>query len=153
MTPQTLTITLVGLLLAAICWLVYRGFVLRRERALVFHPSGIQAYEEHGVTGRSCDTALLRLAKAGRALVVTVTRDELWVRPRFPLLSVGAALGLVHRVPLRRIHLMERLVGPRANVRFEYASEDGWCHCVELRLQNPSTFIAAVREGQLEEIS
>ncbi len=121
---------------------------LRRKYNLTFFRTGIRAFEEKGVSGRCLDTAASRLFGAARSLVVTVTRDELWVRPLGFL--PGVALGLVHRVPLRRIHLMERLAGKRANVRLEYAGQDGWCRCVELRLRNPGPFIEAVREGQLE---
>lgn len=123
---------------------------VRERHGLKYFPTGIRAFEETEVDGRCLDSAMTRLLGAAGALIVTITKDEVWVRPAKAM--PAAAMGLVHRIPLRRIHLMERLVGPRANVRLEYAGSDGWCRCVELKLRNPAVFIEAVREGQLAEI-
>lgn len=123
---------------------------IRRRYGLRFYPTGIRAYEEKGIRARCLDSWISRWLGTSDALAVTVTLDELWVRPLRPL--PAAACGLIHRIPLRRIHLMERLSGPDANVRLEYAGQDGWCRCVELQLRNPNVFIHTVREGQLAEI-
>ena len=137
----------ISLVATAIMWLVVDRRV-RERHGLRYFPTGVRAFEEREVSGRCMDSVVTRLLGAAGALIVTITRDELWVRPSQAL--PGAAMGLVHRVPLRRIHFMERLVNGPANVRLEYAGADGWCRCVELRLQNPTVFIEAVREGQLE---
>jgi hypothetical protein len=137
----------VSLVAMGAAWLAVDRRV-RERHGLRFFPTGIRAFEERGVPGRCLDSLATRILGRVGALVVTITRDELWVRPTGAI--PAAALGLVHRVPLRRIHQMERLVGRRANVRLEYAGNDGWCRCVELRLRNPGVFIEAVREGQLE---
>lgn len=139
----------VSLVLTAGIWLFIDQRV-RERYGLRYFPTGIRAFEEKDASGRCLDSPTTRLLGAANALIVTITRDELWVRPAKAM--PAAAMGLVHRIPLRRIHLMERLVGPRANVRLEYAGADGWCRCVELRLRNPGVFIEAVREGQLEGI-
>lgn len=138
-----------SLVISAAAWLFIDQRV-RERHGLKYFPTGIRAFEETEVGGRCLDSPMTRLLGAASALVVTITRDELWVRPAKAM--PAAAMGLVHRIPLRRIHLMERLVGPRANVRLEYAGSDGWCRCVELKLRNPAVFIEAVREGQLEGI-
>lgn len=138
-----------SLVVTAVAWL-YIDHRVRERHGLKYFPTGVRAFEEKDVGGRCLDSPTTRLLGAASALVVTITRDELWVRPAKAM--PAAAMGLVHRIPLRRIHLMERLVGPRANVRLEYAGSDGWCRCVELKLRNPAVFIEAVREGQLEGI-
>lgn len=125
----------------------------RRREGLVFYDHGICAFRERAVSGRSCDTTLMRLGGAKRTLVVTVTEDEVWIRPVAPLTMFARVWGLIHRIPLRKIHQMERLASGRSNVRFEYEAADGWCRCVELRLKNPGAFIEAVRTGQLEAVS
>jgi hypothetical protein len=137
----------VSLVLTALAWLFIDQRV-RERHGLRYFPTGIRSFEEKDAGGRCLDSPTTRLLGAANALVVTITRDELWVRPAKAM--PAAAMGLVHRIPLRRIHLMERLAGSRANVRLEYAGADGWCRCVELRLKNPGVFIEAVREGQLE---
>jgi hypothetical protein len=131
------------------------GFILverfsRRREGLVFVPTGICSFRETAVSGRSCDAPLVRIGGATRCLTVTVTEDELWVAPAFPISAFARVRGLVNRVPLLRIHLMEKLAGRKANIRLEYTGQDGWCRCVELKLRNPSAFIDAVREGQWE---
>ncbi|MGV3618653.1 MAG: hypothetical protein ACO1SV_25300 [Fimbriimonas sp.] len=140
------SISLVG---TAVAWLLIDRRVQARH-GLRYYPSGVRAFEEHGVSGRCLDSPATRLLGAAGALIVTITRDELWVRPGRTM--PAAAMGLVHRIPLRRIHLMERLAGRGANIRLEYAGSDGWCRCVELQLRNPGVFIETVREGQLEGI-
>jgi hypothetical protein len=124
---------------------------LRVKEGLVFPPTGILSFQETGASGRGSDSFVMRLFGARRCLVVTVTENELWVRPTGPFLAMARSCGLLHRVPLVRIHLMERLVGPAANVRLEYTDRDDWCRCVELKLRNPAAFVEAIREGQLEE--
>lgn len=117
---------------------------------LRFVPSGVSAFDESDSSGRCMDTGFSRISGARSGLRLTVTADELWIRPQRARTLFATARGLIHRVPLRRIHLMERLAGPGNNIRLEYEGEDGWCRCVELRLKNPAVFIEAIREGQLE---
>lgn len=145
--PALALVGLSAFVVAALGSLERRLRVAHRFR---FIPTGIRAFEETGVSGRCMDSALTRAVRAHRSLRVTITRDELWIRPRIPLLSLATPVGLVHRVPLRRIHQMERLAGAGNNIRLEYEGDDGWCRCVELRLRNPAVFVEAIREGQLE---
>lgn len=138
-----------GLLFAGALIAVNEAFI-RRERAM-FGGEAMPVFLETGADGRGCETSLLRMWRARRGLIVTVTEKELWVRPIGKAAWISRIWGTVHRVQLLHIHQIEKLGGPKANIRLEYGAEDGWCRCVELRLKNPTAFIDAVREGQIEE--
>jgi len=123
---------------------------MHRERTL-FGGEAMPVFQETGADGRGCETPLLRMWRARRGVIVTVTEKELWIRPTGRAAWLSRIWGTVHRVKLLHIHQMEKLDGPKANIRLEYGAEDGWCRCVELQLKNPTAFVDAIREGQIEE--
>lgn len=133
--------------LAGFYWIDRR---LRIHEGLFFPAAGMLTFQETAASGRGCDDALMRLGRANRCLIVSVTESEVWVRPPVWMMPIARLGGILHRAPLKKVHQMERLTGRSANVRFEYGDDDGWCRCVELKLRNPSAFIEAVREGQFE---
>lgn len=143
-----------GLVALAVAFGVAYFFIDRRlrvEERLIFPRADMPVFQESFASGRGCDSFLMRLGGARRCLLITVTEDELWIRPVGPLVAFARLWGLLHRVPLTHVHQMERLVGKRANIRLEYSGADGWCRCVELLLRNPTAFVEAVREGQFQE--
>ncbi|AIE84993.1 hypothetical protein [Fimbriimonas ginsengisoli] len=112
-------------------------------------PLPISVFRETSVVARRCDGRLIPRLGMHAGNIVTVTEDTLSIVPT----RLGRFFGLDQQIPLLKIHLMERLAGPKANIRLEYTGEDGWCRCLEMRLRNPGAFVDAVREGQWEAIT
>jgi len=145
----------VWLMLAILCPVLIVGSRLvdrsfRSKESHLFSGTAMPVFHETLASGQGCESFLLRLWRARKTLSVTVTESELWIRPGGRGAAISRIWGLAHRVNLRHIHQLEKLVSSKANIRLEYGAEDGWCRCIELQLKNPSAFVEAVREGQIE---
>ena len=105
-------------------------------------------YTESFAFGRSYRDVVSQFCAAARALVITVTEDELWIRPfrAFYVMFLPSLSDLEHRIPKRSItavrdapHLL------RQGVIVEFTDGKGRHKKIKLGLKNADLFKRALR--------
>lgn len=104
-------------------------------------------YDEATASGRSLKSLLTRLGGAAQCLKVTVTRDEVRVRPTSHGVIPMPELDLVHRVKKSAV-TATRIggLGRSGKVRLEYRRVAGEAHSLELVLRDAEGFLAALAQ-------
>ena len=126
--------------------------IYQERRGPLFPPQSDQQvrFDETWTSGRCLDTLITRLGGARNCLHVTVTVDELWIRPQppFHLMFLPEIYGLQYRVPTSRVARLEKTRGLLGTlVKLEFTDDPGRGHVVKLRLRRPDDFLAAMTRG------
>lgn len=102
-------------------------------------------FEEWTASGSSQKTAFTRLARARNCLRITVTDDEVWVRPFFPFNLLAPELDLEHRIPRASITRVQPKEGSLyRTLLLEFQDPAGGAHRLSLNLKDPEGFLRAL---------
>lgn len=99
-------------------------------------------FRERGASGYSTRSLITRFGGASRALDVTITDTEVWLKGIWPPFTfIGTLFDLTHRIPRPQIRSVEAKAG---KVDLRFLSEAGVESHVVLILKDTSGFMAAV---------
>lgn len=133
----------------ALVWVIGNSawrFYRHRQRGISFPPlkSVHVRFHEGAASGNSDKNSFSRMGGARRCLRVTVTDDEVWVRPFFPFNLITES-DLEHRIPVSSItfaQLADSKLGRRVLLNFRLP--DGDSRRLSLDLREPDHFLAAL---------
>ena len=108
-------------------------------------------FEEKGVSGNSNKSFFTMLGGASGILWVTVTRDEVWIRPRPYTLFLafgGERSDLIHRIPRSRIlSVTQEASRGKDRVALQFVDHEDKSRFFFLYLRRPDDFLRATRAG------
>jgi len=104
-------------------------------------------FEETFASGRSMRNFMTMIGGTSRGLKITVTEEELWVRPFFPFGIFGYVYDLEHRIPLADVTAIES--GRRSvAVHFRRQREKDVPGHLVLQVWNAPALIQAMSAGR-----
>ncbi|MEK0449123.1 MAG: hypothetical protein RL088_1391 [Verrucomicrobiota bacterium] len=121
-------------------------FRRHKQSAAKFPPlDSVQVrFHETGVSGSSDKSFWSRFANSGSGLKVTVTDEEIWIRPPRWVAFLNERFDLQHRLALSSVTRAEVVYGITRFLLLEFTLPDGNRRRLKLQMSNPEGFLAAL---------
>jgi hypothetical protein len=110
-----------------------------RVKELQPSPSEPLLYDESSASGHSNKTFLLSRVGINRGLAISVTKDMIYVRPKWFLAAVGDIYDLFQKIPIEQILKCDR---SWRGIRITWAGETSGD--ISIRPSEPEKFLAAI---------